>query len=334
MAISSLSRGRSSHPVKLNALTAKSAAGGRVRQKTLKSAIRCAGTALHSGSKVSMTLYPADPGTGIVFKRVDIAGGGTVIPADWRHVTDSRLCTAIENGDGISVATVEHLMAAFAGCEIDNALVEINSDEIPVMDGSAEPFVFLIECAGVAEQDAVRRGIRVLKTVTVREGSRSASLSPGDGFSVSFQIKFDNPAVARQQCFFRLADGVFKSEICRARTFGFLHEVDELRAAGLAQGGSLENAVVVSGGEILNEGGLRYADEFVRHKVLDAIGDLYLAGAPLVGHFHGIQSGHTLNCRLLEALFEDDAAWSFTELDPDSSAVEGNWGPSSLSASA
>jgi UDP-3-O-[3-hydroxymyristoyl] N-acetylglucosamine deacetylase len=318
----------------MNARVPKSGAGAKVRQKTLKSAIRCTGTALHSGSKVSMTLRPADPGTGIVFKRVDIVGGGAAIPADWRHVADSRLCTAVENGNGISVATVEHLMAAFAGCEIDNALVEINGDEIPVMDGSAEPFVFLIECAGVVEQDAVRRGIRVLKPVTVREGSRSASLSPGEGFSVSFQIKFDSPAVARQKCFFRLVNGVFKSEICRARTFGFLHEVDELRAAGLAQGGSLDNAVVVSGSEILNEGGLRYEDEFVRHKVLDAIGDLYLAGAPLVGHFHGVESGHTLNCRLLKALFADDEAWSFTELDPAFSAVEGNWGRRSLSASA
>ncbi|MEE9140412.1 MAG: UDP-3-O-acyl-N-acetylglucosamine deacetylase [Alphaproteobacteria bacterium] len=326
MATSSLSRGRSHNAAEADAV---------IRQRTLRSPIRCSGTALHSGSKVSMILHPAEPDTGIIFKRVDIAGGGAEIPADWRHVTESRLCTAIGNGDGVSVATVEHLMAALAGCEIDNALIEMNGGEIPVMDGSAEPFVFLIECAGVIEQDAVRRGIRVLKPISVREESRSVSLSPGEGFSISFQIEYDSPAVARQECFFRLVNGVFKSEICRARTFGFLDEVDDLRAAGLVQGGSLDNAVVVSGDEILNQDGLRYHDEFVRHKVLDAIGDLYLAGAPLVGHFHGVQAGHTLTCRLLEALFADDEAWCFTELDPaEFSAARGDWGPGVLSASA
>lgn len=193
------------------------------------------------------------------------------------------------------------------------------------MDGSAEPFVFLIECAGTIEQDAARRGIRVLRPVSVQDDDRIASLSPDDSFSVSFEIDFDSPAVARQECAFRLANGTFKTDICRARTFGFLHEVDELLAAGLARGGSLDNAVVVSGDRVLNEGGLRYANEFVRHKVLDSIGDLYLAGGPIIGHFHGRQSGHTLNNRLLRALFSDPANWTVAEIEavPAPASAEG-----------
>jgi UDP-3-O-[3-hydroxymyristoyl] N-acetylglucosamine deacetylase len=260
-----------------------------------------------------MTLRPAEPGSGITFHRTDVAGSEP-IPADWQHVTETRMCTTV-GCDRVAVATIEHLMAALAGCEIDNARIEINGGEVPVMDGSAEPFVFLIECAGVVAQDAPRRAIRVLKPVTVQDGPRSASLSPADEFSVSFAIEFDSPAVARQECEFRLVNGTFKSEICRARTFGFLDELDEMLAAGLARGGSLDNAVVVSGDRILNEGGLRYANEFVRHKVLDSIGDLYLAGAPIIGHFHGHQSGHALNNRLLRALFDDPTAWTFVDLD-------------------
>jgi len=287
--------------------------GISTRQKTLKSSIQCTGTALHSGAKVTMTLRPAEPGCGIAFRRIDMAGSAP-IPADWQHVTETRLCTTVGSGS-TAVATVEHLMAALAGCEIDNAIIEINGGEVPVMDGSAEPFVFLIECAGVMDQNAPRRAIRVLKPVTVRDGTRTASLSPADSFCVSFAIEFDSPAVARQECAFRLVNGTFKSEICRARTFGFLDELDEMLAAGLARGGSLDNAVVVSGDRILNEGGLRYTDEFVRHKVLDSIGDLYLAGAPIIGHFHGHQSGHALNNRLLRTLFADASAWCLVDLD-------------------
>jgi UDP-3-O-[3-hydroxymyristoyl] N-acetylglucosamine deacetylase len=282
-----------------------------------------------------MTLCPAEPDTGITFRRTDIAGAGALVRAHWTHVTDTRLGTTVSNGDGVSVATVEHLMAAFAGCEIDNALVEITGPEVPVMDGSAEPFVFLIECAGVIQQDAVRRAIRVVKPVAVGDGPRRATLSPGDGFTVHLEIDFDSPAVARQECVFRMVNGVFKSDICRARTFGFLDEVDGLRAAGLVQGGSLDNAVVVSGKTILNDGGLRYSDEFVRHKVLDAIGDLYLTGGPIIGHFHGVQSGHALNCRLLAALFADDEAWQRTDLDASAPSPAGGVGiPASLAASA
>ena len=293
------------------------------QQKTLKSSIQCTGTALHSGGKVTMTLHPAEPGTGIVFRRIDM-GADALIPADWQHVSETRLCTTVSK-DGASVATIEHLMAALCGCEIDNALIEIDGGEVPVMDGSSEPFVFLIECAGVVEQDAPRRAIRVLKPVTVRDGTRTATLVPDDSFSVSFSIEFDHAAVARQDCSFRLINGTFKSEICRARTFGFLDDLDEMLAAGLARGGSLENAVVVSGDQILNEGGLRYTDEFVRHKVLDSIGDLYLAGAPLIGHFQGNQSGHGLNNRLLRALFADSSAWCVVELGPTAAANAAQW---------
>ena len=292
-------------------------------QRTLKSSIQCTGTALHSGAKVTMTLRPAEPGTGIAFHRTDIAGSAP-IPADWQHVTETRLCTTV-GSDGMMVSTIEHLMAALSGCEIDNAIIEINGAEVPVMDGSAEPFVFLIECAGVVEQNVPRRAIRVLKPITVQDGPRMASLAPADTFCVSFAIDFDSPAVARQECEFRLVNGTFKSEICRARTFGFLDEIDEMLAAGLARGGSLDNAVVVSGDRILNEGGLRYTDEFVRHKVLDSIGDLYLAGAPILGHFHGHQSGHALNNRLLRALFADPTAWSYVDLDADTASE--SWKP-------
>lgn len=321
------------------AVVAASPAEGAARQRTLRNSIQCTGTALHAGGKVSMTLHPAEPDSGIVFKRSDIAGGGVCIPAHWTQVIETPLCTTLSDGNGTSVRTIEHLMAALAGCEVDNALVEISADEVPVMDGSAEPFVFLIECAGLVEQPALRRAIRVRKPVTVRDGARSATLSPGDGpgdgFEVSFEIEFDNPAVARQACSFRLANGAFKSDICRARTFGFLSEMDRLRAAGLAQGGSLDNAIVVSGGRILNEGGLRYEDEFVRHKVLDSIGDLYLAGAPLIGRFHGVQSGHRLNSRLLKALFADDDAWCFTEIGADAHALaDDRWSPAPLAATA
>ena len=282
------------------------------RQRTLKNAIRCSGISLHSGSKVSMTMRPAEANTGIVFHRTDIVNGNRTIAASWRNIVESTMCTALGNADGVTIATVEHLMAALAGCGIDNLLVEVDGGELPIMDGSASPFVFLAECAGIVEQDAPRTAIHVLKPVTVGDRNRSAALIPGPDFSVRFEIEYDNPAISRQECVVRLANGTFKSEISRARTYGFLVEVDSLRAAGLAQGASLDNAVVIDGNGVLNEGGLRYRDEFVRHKVLDSIGDLYLAGAPLIGQFHGRCSGHKLNHQLLRALFADPSAWCFS----------------------
>ncbi|MCB2102375.1 MAG: UDP-3-O-acyl-N-acetylglucosamine deacetylase [Rhodobacterales bacterium] len=285
--------------------------GGFVRQRTLKSAINCSGVALHSGKKVTMALIPAEPDTGILFRRTDIVSGDNEIPARWDRVVDTRLCTAIANDDGVSVGTVEHLMSALSGCGIDNVVIELNAPEVPIMDGSAAPFVFLIECAGVVSQDAPRKVIRVLKTVTVDDGERAASLTPGNGFSLAFEIDFASTAIRQQAIAVGMADGTFKNEVARARTFGFLHEVEQLWAAGLAKGGSLENAVVVSGDKVLNEDGLRYDDEFVRHKVLDAVGDLYLAGAPIQGHFHGACSGHATNNALLRALFADPSAWAY-----------------------
>ncbi|MBV9522456.1 MAG: UDP-3-O-[3-hydroxymyristoyl] N-acetylglucosamine deacetylase, partial [Alphaproteobacteria bacterium] len=224
------------------------------------------------------------------------------------------LCTTLTNGEGIAVGTVEHLMAAFAGAEIDNVIVEIDGPEVPIMDGSAAPFLFLIECAGLNEQDAVRRAIKILRPVRAGDDARSAALLPDHGFSMSFEIDFASKAVSRQDISLVLDGDSFKAELARARTFGFLDDLDRMRAAGLARGGSLDNAIVVKGDAILNEGGLRYADEFVRHKLLDALGDLYLAGCPMIGHFRGLRSGHSLNRQLLEALFADPSAWCFTTM--------------------
>jgi UDP-3-O-[3-hydroxymyristoyl] N-acetylglucosamine deacetylase len=278
-------------------------------QKTLKSAIHCRGVGLHSGAKVGIRLCPAAPDTGIVFRR-----GGVSIPALWSNVVDSTLNTTLSNGEGVTVGTVEHLLAAIAGCEVDNVVIEVDGPEVPIMDGSAEPFVFLIDCAGLVEQDAPRRAIKVLRPVTVTEGAKSAALVPQDGFSMTIEIDFASRAISRQDIAIDLDAATFKNEIARARTFGFLHEVDQMRAAGLARGGSLENAVVVSGDAVLNEGGLRFADEFVRHKVLDATGDLALAGAPIIGHFRGVRSGHALNRRVLETLFATPDAWCWTTM--------------------
>ena len=286
-----------------------------IRQRTLNSRISCSGIALHSGARVTMTLSPAEPDTGIVFVRNDIEGGGARIPARWDHVVCTRLSTTVGDRHGVQVGTIEHLMAAFAGCGIDNAIVELNGPEVPVMDGSAAPFVFLVECAGMVEQAAPRRALRICKPVSVRdEKGGTASLLPADSFSIDIRIQFDSRVVSRQSLSLDLVNGAFKKELSRARTFGFLHEVEQLRAAGLARGGSLDNAVVVSGDTVLNEGGLRYDDEFVRHKALDAVGDLYTAGGPILGAFHGACSGHRANNLLLQALFADRDAWCYDVL--------------------
>ncbi|HUA53606.1 MAG TPA: UDP-3-O-acyl-N-acetylglucosamine deacetylase [Candidatus Sulfotelmatobacter sp.] len=294
--------------------TTRLSLAGAVRQHTLKAPVQCSGVGLHGGAPVSMTLLPAPADHGIVFRRTDVGAADASVPALWHAVVETRHCTVIGNRAGVTVSTVEHLMAAFAGAGIDNALVTLDGSEVPIMDGSAAPFMFLIDCAGLVEQDAPRRAIKVLKPVMIADGGRIAALSPAPSFSVSFEIDFDSAAVARQECFFQFGGGTFKAEISRARTFGFLHEVDEMRAAGLALGGSLENAVVVSGSRVLNKDGLRYDNEFVRHKVLDCIGDLYLAGAPLLGHFRGVRSGHRFNHLLLKALMSDRQAWSWTDL--------------------
>jgi UDP-3-O-[3-hydroxymyristoyl] N-acetylglucosamine deacetylase len=292
-------------------------------QKTIRAAIPCRGVGVHSGVHVTMTLHPAPAGSGIVFRRSD--RGGAMVAANWRNVQESPLCTMLANRDGVSVATVEHLMAALYGAEIDNLLVDLDGPEVPVMDGSAEPFLFLIERAGIVEQRAPRRAVKVLRPVRVADQNCVVSLVPDSGFSVSFEIDFANELVRRQEIGLAIDGDTFRADIARARTFALLEDVERMRAAGLARGGSLDNAVVVDGAKILNKDGLRFADEFVRHKVLDAVGDLYLAGGPLIGHFHGVRSGHALNRRLLNVLFADRRAWCYTTLAGDEIAVEAHW---------
>jgi UDP-3-O-[3-hydroxymyristoyl] N-acetylglucosamine deacetylase len=295
---------------------------GFVRQKTLKNSIRCCGTALHSGERVTMIFHPAEPNTGIVFRRND--RGGAPLRANWRRVRESALCTTIDGGDGLSVATIEHVMAALAGLEIDNATVELDGPEVPVMDGSAAPFVFLLECAGIAEQDAPRRAIEVLKPVRVGDGTKSAALLPGSGFTVNLTIDFAASAIQRQTLHWNFDPDSFKSDIAPARTFGFLEDVEALRAAGLARGGSMDNAIVIGEGRVLNRDGLRFPDEFVRHKALDAVGDLYLVGAPILGVFTGLRSGHAVNRRLLEALFADRSAYRIVQM-PAADSYDLDW---------
>jgi UDP-3-O-[3-hydroxymyristoyl] N-acetylglucosamine deacetylase len=256
-----------------------------------------------------MNLVPAPPRAGIVFRRLDL---GVDIRASWENIADSERCTVLSDGAGATVATVEHLMAALAGVGIDNVIVELDGPEVPIMDGSAAPFVFLIECAGVVDQEVPRDAIRVLKPISVVADGAMAALYPGCEFSMSFEIDYDNPVVRQQSFSLALDPNSFKSELCRARTFGFLSDVDRLRAAGLARGGSLENVVVIDGSHVLNSEGLRFENEFVRHKLLDALGDLYLAGVPIIGRFRGVRSGHSHNRRLLATLFANEQAWCYT----------------------
>lgn len=286
-------------------------------QRTLKTSIPCRGVALHAGARVSMILHPAAPDTGIVFRRTDVPGRGAKIAARWDRVVDTRLCSVIGNDDGVTVSTVEHLMAALAGCGIDNIMIEINGGEVPIMDGSSEPFVFLVECAGVVNQDKPRRVIRIIKPVIVEHEGGRAELRPSQRFGVDVEIDFDSAAISRQRLALRVINGAFSRELASARTFGFLHEVEAMQNAGLAKGGSLENAIVVSGDHILNQDGLRFDDEFVRHKALDAIGDMYLAGGQIIGTFVGYRCGHALNNKLLHALFADRDTWVYDNLGVD-----------------
>ena len=307
-----------------------------VRQRTLKTSIHCSGIGLHSGAKVTMILRPAPAGTGIRFLRSDIAGGPE-IEALWSNTIETPLCTSIANGDGVRVATIEHLMSALYGCGIDNAIVEIEGPEVPAMDGSAGPFVFLIECAGSVEQTAPRRALRVLKRVAVQEPERSVSLLPSGGLSIDFEIDFDNRAVAHQQWYYEFGPASYKREVARARAFGFLEDVDRLRAMGLALGGSLDNAVIIDGDRILNEGGLRFANEFVRHKVLDMVGDLYLVGGPIVAHARSVRGGHALTLRVLRALFADLEAWCWVDagdIQAEAATLAETGRPDALAASA
>lgn len=280
-----------------------------VCQRTLKASIGCAGVGLHSGQKIRITLHPAEIDHGIVFRRTDLAEQ-PLYPARYDGVIDTRLCTCLGDASkGIKIGTIEHLMAALAGARIDNVLIDIDADEVPVMDGSSAPFNFLIDCVGLQEQDAPRQVIEVLKSVEVDYNGCTARIEPGNGFEVDFEIDFASKAIANQRMSVKFDDGVFVANISRARTFGFLHEVEAMRSAGLARGGSLDNAVVLSGDEVMNEEGLRYEDEFVRHKILDALGDLYTAGMQLQGKVTAYKSGHHVNNLLLKALLSDESAY-------------------------
>jgi UDP-3-O-[3-hydroxymyristoyl] N-acetylglucosamine deacetylase len=286
-----------------------------IKQRTLKNVIRATGVGLHTGDKVYLTLRPAAPDSGIVFRRVDL-DSPVDIPAIAENVGDTRLSTTLMK-DGVRISTVEHLLSAFAGLGIDNAYVDVSAPEVPIMDGSAGPFVFLIQSAGVEEQNVAKRFIRIKRPVEVKEGDKVARFEPFNGFKVSFGIDFDHPAMGDDQRRSEIdfSSTSFVKEVSRARTFGFLRDIEMLRENGLALGGSMDNAIVVDDFRVLNEDGLRYEDEFVKHKILDAIGDLYLLGHSLVGAFSGYKSGHELNNRLLKTLISQPDAWEEVTFD-------------------
>lgn len=286
-----------------------------INQRTLKNVIRATGVGLHTGEKVYLTLRPAAVDTGVVFRRVDL-DPVVELSAKPDRVGDTRLSTALKEGD-VSVSTVEHLMAALAGLGIDNVYVELTCPEVPIMDGSAAPFVFLIQSAGVVEQSAPKNFIRVTKPIRVEEDDKWAQFDPFEGFKVSFAIDFDHPIFAKspQKAVVDFSTTSFVKEVSRARTFGFMHEVEALREAGLALGASQDNAIAMDSYSILNDDGLRYEDEFVKHKILDAIGDLYLLGHPLIGAFSAYKSGHALNNKLLRALVAQPDCWELVNFD-------------------
>lgn len=286
-----------------------------MRQRTLRNSIKAKGVSLHTGEQVGMTLNPAPVDTGIVFRRIDLEPV-LELPALAENVGDTTLSTCLVV-QGERVATVEHLLAALAGLGVDNAYIDICGPEVPIMDGSAGPFIFLIQSAGILEQEAAKKFVRVKRKITLEDGDKVASLLPFDGFRVSFTIDFDHPVFHERSAHSALdfSTDSFVREVSRARTFGFMHEIEHLRSRGLARGGSVDNAIVVDEFRILNQEGLRYEDEFVRHKVLDAIGDLYLLGHSLLGEFRAFKSGHALNNAILRALIAQPDAWEVVTFD-------------------
>ncbi|QNH14010.1 UDP-3-O-acyl-N-acetylglucosamine deacetylase [Xanthomonas sp. SI] len=285
------------------------------QQRTLKNTIRATGVGLHSGDKVYMTLRPAPADHGIVFRRVDLEPA-VEVPADAQLVTETTLCTGLSRGDA-KIQTVEHLMSAMAGLGVDNAIVELSSAELPIMDGSSGPFVFLLQSAGIVEQGKPKRFIRIKHPVEVRDGDKIARFEPYDGYKLGFTIQFDHPMIpakqSRQEIEFSTM--AYIKEISRARTFGFMRDLEYMRERNLGLGGSMDNAIVLDEFRVLNDDGLRYADEFVRHKILDAIGDLYLAGGAILGAYEGYKSGHALNNKLVRALLAEQAAWEWVSFD-------------------
>ena len=293
-----------------------------LRQRTLKNVIRATGVGLHSGEKVYLTLRPAPIDAGIVFRRVDL-DPVVEIPARADLVTETMLCTGLSQAGG-KVMTVEHLMSALAGLGIDNAYIELSAPEVPIMDGSSGPFVFLLQSAGIAEQAAPKRFMRIREAVEVREGDKVARFEPHEGFRIGFTVEFDHPAIpaSRSRAEVDFSTMSYVREVSRARTFGFMRDLEFMRERNLGLGGSMDNAIVLDEFRVLNEDGLRYADEFVRHKILDAVGDLYLAGRPIIGAFEGFKSGHALNNKLVRALLARPEAWEEVVFDdPDAAPV-------------
>lgn len=291
-----------------------------IKQRTLKNVIRATGVGLHSGEKVYLTLRPAQPDTGIIFRRIDLNEPVEIL-ATAENVGPTTLSTTLEQ-DGVRISTVEHLLSAMAGLGIDNAYVDVSTGEVPIMDGSSGPFVFLIQSAGIAEQAAPKRFIRIKKSIVVEEDDKWARFDPFEGFKVGFSINFDHPVFKGMPCKAEIdfSTTSFVKEVSRARTFGFMNDIEYLRSQNLVLGGSIDNAIVVDEFRVLNEDGLRYEDEFVKHKILDAIGDLYLLGHSLIGAFSGYRSGHALNNKLLKALIADESAWEEVTFEDEGSA--------------
>jgi len=293
-----------------------------LKQRTLKTLVRATGVGLHSGVKVTMVLRPAPVDTGIVFRRVDL-DPPVDLPARPNGVGDTRMASTLQQGEA-KLSTIEHLMSALAGLGIDNIYVDVDAPELPIMDGSAAPFVFLLQSGGIEEQNAAKKFIRIKKTVRVEEGDKWAQLDPYEGFKLDFSIIFNHPAVDQtgRQVSVDFADNDYIREVARARTFGFMQDVEYMRANGLGLGGSLENAIVMDEYRVLNSDGLRYNDEFVKHKVLDAIGDLYVAGHPILGAFSAFKSGHGLNNKLLRAVLDDASAWEWASFSDPAATPE------------
>lgn len=284
-------------------------------QQTLKQSVQCKGVGLHSGQEITLTLNPAPANAGIVFVRTDITEGDNEIPALWDRVVDTRLCTVIANENGASVGTIEHLMAALRGAGIDNVHIDIDGAEVPIMDGSALPFLAMIDDAGVQMQNSPQKALKILKEVRIEtEDGKVVELRPSDIPSFKGDIEFNHPDIGRQSYDLTFLNGNFRHDVADCRTFGFKSEVEYLRSQGLARGGSLENAIVLDETSILNPGGLRRDDEFIRHKLLDAVGDLYLAGAPILGEYYGCKAGHALNNQILHALFKTPGAAELVEI--------------------
>jgi UDP-3-O-[3-hydroxymyristoyl] N-acetylglucosamine deacetylase len=278
-------------------------------QKTINNSISCNSVGLHSGCNVNIKIHPAPINTGIIFRRTDLEFGKNEIKAEFKNVTTTNLGTSIANEFGASISTIEHLMASIWGCGLDNLIIEIDNIEVPIMDGSSEPFVFLIECAGIAPQNENRKVIEILEKIRIVDGDKFIEVEPAKEFGIDLNIDFNHPQIKINNLNFNSNLHSFKNDICRARTFCFKHEIEQMHKLGLAKGGSLDNSIVIDHDKILNDGSLRYKDEFIRHKTLDFIGDLFLAGHYIIGHFKGFKVGHTINNKFLHYLFSNPQKW-------------------------